>query len=89
LSGFTLSAQFCTQKTRIDDRKTVNIPQSVLNALTTCGLPQTVGGLLELANRALAGLPTCGATIGDLNSAVSAINEGFDECRVPIDCAAP
>src|SRR5574341_799826 len=62
------------------------IPSSVLSALTNLGLSQTVNGLLELANLALAGQNTGGASIPDINTAVSAINEGFDECRFLISC---
>jgi|GEM_PF-6893329 len=56
---------------------TFQIPQSVLDFL---GSGATVCDLLNLANRVLAceaGLPSPDA----LNSAVTAINEGFDECR--------
>jgi hypothetical protein len=45
--------------------QTFTIPNSVLAALTDAGLginDVTVRGLVELANRALAGLPTAGAT---------------------------
>jgi hypothetical protein len=47
---------------------------------------RTVEYLLMLANRALAGLDTAGANIGQINHAVSMINEGFDECRFLIWC---
>jgi hypothetical protein len=65
------------------------IPNSVLNALTNISLGitnPTVAGLLELANRALAAQPTGGASLADINMAVDAINRGFDECRVLVDC---
>jgi len=42
------------------------------------------GRVLELANRALAVLPTGGASLSDINAAVDAINRGFDECRAPV-----
>jgi len=45
-----------------------------------------VRGLLELANRALAARPTAGASLPDINSAVDAINRGFDTCRMLVDC---
>jgi hypothetical protein len=58
------------------------IPASVLTALNdpTCngGYNHTVQGLLYLANRALAGQSTCGASLSNINDAVDAINEGFD-----------
>jgi hypothetical protein len=61
---------------------TFQIPQSVLDYL---GAGATVCDLLNLANRVLAcesGLPSPDA----LNSAVTAINEGFDECRFLEQC---
>jgi HYR domain-containing protein len=67
-----------------------SIPNSVLSALTNgvLGITNvTVKGLLELANRALAAQPTGGATLSDINAAVDAINRGFDECRVLVDCS--
>jgi len=67
------------------------IPNSVLAALSDPGLAindVTVRGLLELANRGLAGLPTGGASLPDVNAAVDANNRGFDGCRVPVDCGA-
>jgi HYR domain len=66
------------------------IPNSVLAALINPGLginDLTVRGLLELANRALAGLPTGGASLSDINSALDNINRGFDGCRILVDCA--
>lgn len=63
-----------------------NIPSNVFDALATLGLPLTVGGLLELANRALAAEPLGGATLSEINRAVSSINEVFDECRDLVDC---
>ena len=61
------------------------IPMSVLCALQNLGLPNTVSGLLTLANRALACQPTGGATAAEINQAVDAINEGFDGCRFLIN----
>ncbi len=69
-----------------DDVLTVSISSHVFDALATQGLPLTVGGLLELANRALAAQATPGATLSEINGAVDAINRGFDECRMLIDC---
>ena len=73
-------------KTMETDHGTFGIPERVLTALDHLGLYRTVAGLLELANRGIAGLPTDVATIGDLNSAVDAINNGFDECRLFVKC---
>jgi len=98
LSSVSLSATFCTVAAipvpgggftpgAKSTCKTFTIPQSVLNELAAESLPSTVAGLLELANRALAGLSTGGATLSDINQAVDAINEGFDGCRFLINCA--
>jgi hypothetical protein len=65
----------------------VEISQSVLNALSNLSLPNTVGGLLELANRALGGGATGGASLSEINGAVDAINVGFDECRYVVGCS--
>lgn len=70
-----------------DDQRSISIPQSVLSALTALGLPQTVGGLLELANRGIAGQNTAGASIPSLNDAVDGINNLFDGCRRLIGCS--
>ncbi|MGB7062066.1 MAG: T9SS type A sorting domain-containing protein, partial [Candidatus Zixiibacteriota bacterium] len=64
----------------------VLIPQPVLTALSGLGLTNTVDGLLELANRALAGQPTGGASLSQINMAVDNINNAFDECRFVTYC---
>ena len=72
------------------DVQMFTIPDSVLAPLANPGLginDVTVRGLLELANRALAGLPTAAASLSDINSAVDNINRGFDGCRILVDCA--
>src|SRR5262249_10201981 len=57
-------------------------------ALKNLNLPQTVGGLLDLANKALAGDTNLGgASIANINDAVDAINRGFDGCRFLVSCA--
>jgi len=58
----------------------------VLDALSDLGLQGDVAGLLELANRGLAGEPTGGASISQINQAVDAINRGFDKCRFLTCC---
>lgn len=63
-------------------------PQSVLDALSNLGLPVSVSGLLELANRALAGQPTGGASLDDINMAVDNVNEAFDECSFVVYCGS-
>ena len=56
----------------------VSVRPSVLTALNNCGYSQTVGGLLNLANKALAGQSTCGASLSDINNAIDSINQHFD-----------
>jgi hypothetical protein len=97
LSSVALGSNFCTVAAvelpggglTPGDKSTCqsfHIPASVFAALDGLGLPKTVAGLLTLANRALSGLPTGTASLSDINSAVSAINEGFDECRFVVTC---
>jgi hypothetical protein len=62
------------------------IPTPVLDALTILTLPHTAGGLLELANLGLAGEDTEGAALSEINQAVSAVNELFDDCALVIAC---
>jgi hypothetical protein len=51
----------------------------VLDAL---GSKATYGGLLELANELLGGMHADqNGLLGAVNTAVSTINEAFDECR--------
>jgi hypothetical protein len=69
-----------------DPIKVVTIPQTVLLALDRLELPRTVAGLFELGNRALGGVPNLGVSVSDVNKAIDAINIGFDECRIKIDC---
>jgi hypothetical protein len=90
--------QFCTQgmnsdgTPKVGDIRTLRIPQTVIDALSNPTIitdPTHLGnvaGLLDLANRALAGMSTGFATISDVNAAVDAINGGFDECRSLVDC---
>jgi hypothetical protein len=58
----------------------------VIDALANLGLPITVGGVLELANRALAAEDTGGASLSEVSGAADAINNGFDECRRLLSC---
>jgi hypothetical protein len=60
--------------------KTFLIPTGVLNYL---GTNNTIADLYALANQALAGqLPAGAPSLGLINSAVDAINRGFDKCRI-------
>ncbi|HWR94481.1 MAG TPA: hypothetical protein VN192_04705 [Flavobacterium sp.] len=59
------------------------------SVITALNGNNTVGGLLDLANRALANVDKVkgkegGANISDISKAVANINEIFDECRIPI-----
>ena len=49
----------------------------------------TVDDLLELANKALGGEDISPYSIGQVNDAVTAINEAFDECRTIVPCIRP
>ncbi len=102
LASFHLEPQFCTRGSLPgpdgiygtgDDEPDPNspilsftIPGPVLTALTSLGLQRDVGGLLELANRSLAGLPTGDASRAAINAAVDAVNRGFDRCRFVTPC---
>jgi len=71
-----------------DDQLTVYISSDVIDELAAQGLPITVGGILELANRALAAQATGEASLSEISGAADAINRGFDECRSLIDCSS-
>jgi len=78
----TYKATACTNGVATGTKLVKPIPQSVINCLNASG-NNTVAGLRDLANRALAGqLGTCTAPIGDINTAVEAFNSGFDGCRI-------
>jgi len=64
-----------------------SIDGTIFAALDTLYGHHTVADLLALANRALGGCSTGGASLNDIASAVGAINEGFDEFRLPVDCS--
>jgi hypothetical protein len=101
LPSFGLSETFCTQSMYSSPATTsakiggapnqapmgmYTISSNVLSALSDLGLPQTVGGLLELANRALADWDRGGAGFSDINNAVDTINRAFDECKSVVPC---
>lgn len=58
------------------------VSQSVINAVVAAGYTNSVAGLLSFANDALAGGNLHGVTLSNINDAVTAINEYFDECRL-------
>lgn len=82
--------QFCTQSG--SNIQTWLISQVVIDGLSNpTFVPDPthrgkVSGLLDLANRALAGLSNGTASILDVNAAVDAINTGFDECAMLVAC---
>ena len=73
----------------------IRISQAVIDAtLNSTYVPDPthrgkVSGLLDLANRALAGLQTGSVKVSDINAAVDTINTGFDECRMLVTCPLP
>lgn len=72
--------------TMTTDEGVVSIPQSVVDGMPGLGFGHTVGGLLGLANRALAGGNLGAIPFADVHTAVEAINSGFDECVTLVDC---
>jgi hypothetical protein len=89
LGAFELDATFATADVAcgsdIPDMGSVqvfSIPQSVITYLTNNG-GATVDNLFILANKALGGLPGLPSHEA-INSAVDAINNGFDQCRVSV-----
>jgi hypothetical protein len=60
-----------------------SVPQAVIDALHTLygSNGATVAHLFDLANHALCGGATGGASLGQIHDAVGAINEGLDECK--------
>ncbi len=78
----------CTRGT--DGVRSFGLPASVLESLTNTasGLNDpTVAGLLELANRGLAGSLGEGATLAEIHQAVEAVNAAFDGCRTLVTCS--
>ncbi|HEV8284532.1 MAG TPA: hypothetical protein VGQ09_09485, partial [Chitinophagaceae bacterium] len=79
---------------------TFRLNENVVNYLTCNGATATVANLLALANNLLGGTLVPGQNVGgcvvptyaEVNDAVTAINEGFDECRTFLGygpCVAP
>ena len=82
LGSLNLSSTIC-----VEGGGSISISSTVLAALSNLGLDPDVDGLLELANCALAGDPTGGASYSQINQAVDAINRGFDNCKETVSCA--
>jgi hypothetical protein len=78
-----------------DNLVTVTIPAGVLSALnqlTESGQitkGQTVGGLVELANRAVAGGDTWTATLQDISASLDAVTVLYHRGRETVDCWNP
>lgn len=80
LAGIPLCPQMVTS------RGVALIPLSVLSSMYSLGYGHSIDGLLQFANRALAGESTGIASLADINAAVDAINVGFDECATLLGC---
>ena len=85
LGSFQLVRSFSTVAMNCDGTAKLNasassfsIPQSVLTAL---GANKSVADLFAFASSVLGGGNRLGASLSDINSAVDAINRGFDEGR--------
>jgi hypothetical protein len=80
--GSTECGQDSSQNMVLTDSSVTHIPQSVINYL---GGNNTVADLWQLASDALGGVyvPTNPGdpSLSEINDAVDAFNEGFDECR--------
>jgi hypothetical protein len=77
LGAWPLLEEFCTQGEEGCAEK-FYIPESLVG--------ENVADLLMYANQALAGTYEGEASIGEINAAVTAVNEAFDECRTIVDC---
>ncbi|GAA4766623.1 hypothetical protein GCM10023230_15380 [Flavobacterium hankyongi] len=90
LLSFPLEIKFATQDVACGSSvpipgtyKEFTIPSSVINYFTSHG-GATVGNLFNLANDALGGMNIGGLNHSDVNKAVDAINNAFDQCRVRV-----
>jgi hypothetical protein len=72
-----------------DNLITITFPDTVISALNELQLTQTVGGLVELGNLALAGENTWTATLDEISAAVDAANLIFEQGREAVDCSHP
>jgi hypothetical protein len=95
LVGFPLEVKFATQDVACGSNvpiagtyKEFSIPASVINYLAANG-GATVGNLFNLANDALGGVSIGGVSHADVNKAVDAINNAFDQCRVQVPLQTP
>ena len=69
-----------------NEYKFYTIPNTVVSKL---GGDKTVGDLFNLANQALGGGNTNGASLSDIASLVDLINNAFDQCRISIGYNIP
>ena len=80
--------EFVCNQLEIDPYWYYMLPEGVLCFMAENGYDLTIGGLFELANKALGGAETdmmCGemkVTLDQIASAVDMINNAFDECRI-------
>jgi hypothetical protein len=82
LGSYLLTSSFCTCDGTGGMTGPFTISQCILDNATT------VGDLLSLANHVLAGesISMAGCTYSDIDSALDALNNGFDECRTVCSC---
>ena len=85
LPAFLPGEFLCTRNN--DAVRSVRLSASVIQAVASLS-DSTVGGLLELANRGLAGMTTGGASLSEIHDALEAVNAAFDGCRLLVTCGA-
>ena len=66
-----------------------SIHAAVLHALDESGLPRTGSGLLQLGDLALSGHSVRGVSLEAVQSAISAFNAAYAECRFLVGCVEP
>jgi hypothetical protein len=73
----------CGSNTPVGELDTFAMPADVVAYLGNAanGYPNTIAGLFQLANDALGGV-NVGVSLNSIQSAVEAVNSGFDECKI-------
>ena len=88
LTNLVPASLICTRGA--DGVRSFGVPASVLASMISPALglnDSSVAGLLELANRGLAGLLTNGPSLAEIHQAVEAVNAAFDGCRTLVTCS--
>lgn len=80
-SLFTAKLTSCGSNTPVSQIDAFKLPVNVVNYLSSTG-QATVQGLFTLANKYLGGQTVSGVSASDVNAAVDAINNGFNNCAV-------